>query len=164
MPLYYIVFALGLLVNVLCPSSAHGSFFPANVTPAVNFVTPNASISCLIDQEPCFTLVEYANGVEQYFVDYTAFYFIPGRHKLNFSIVIKHAQHITLRSVSDGKTDSVVVLDSETSITWESCKYIKISSVVFNLIGNFLCSVSRCLYDCILFLSLGMKTAEIVQL
>ena len=61
-----------------------------NVLPTANaekaFVRPNTSVPCPSSSQPCLTFNEYAQEVNQYFVDNTTFLFLPGTHELDVQL------------------------------------------------------------------------------
>ena len=64
--------------------------FPTAVNAEFAFVRPNSSVSCAnsSSQQPCLTLNEYAQQVEQYFVNDTTFLFLPGTHELDVQLYL----------------------------------------------------------------------------
>ena len=114
----------------------------SSMTGTINYVKPFESeraSPCPDVQRPCLTLNEYASDSEEHFVNNTRFYFYPGIHRLDHSLILVNLQNFSFLGWPNGNSDQVVtiVVDSSASVTWnESCN-IEISSIKFSLYGNF---------------------------
>ena len=80
-------------------------------------------------QQPCLTFNEYAQQVNQYFVDDTIFLFLPSTHELDIPLVLNI---ISLKNVplSEGINESDAVqlyISPSADITWIKCEKIEIS-------------------------------------
>ena len=135
-------FSFWLLLHLLV-AVIHCPIFPTTVNAELAFVRPNSSVSCASSQQrPCLTFNEYAQQVDQYFVDNTTFLFLPGIHELNAPLDLKDLSNISLVPLSEFKgineSDAVqLFIDPSVNITWDSCKNIKINGFVFILSGQF---------------------------
>ena len=113
------------------------------ISPAVNaelaFVRPNSSVSCASSsQQPCLTFNEYAQQVEQYFVNDITFLFLPGTHQLNIQLNLEDLSNIALVPLNGLNAQNVrVLLSPSVNITWTNCENINISGFVFFLSGEF---------------------------
>ena len=126
-------FWLLLVAIVHCP------VFPTAVNAELAFVRPNSSVSCASPQQrPCLTFNEYAQQVDQYFVDNTTFLFLPGTHELDAPLNLKDLSNVSFAPLND--LDAQILLSPSANITWTNCENIEINGFVFILSGqlNFL--------------------------
>ena len=115
----------------------HCLIFPTAVNAEVAFVRPNSSVSCASSsQQPCLTFNEYAQQVEQYFVDDTTFLFLHGTHQLDFQLDLEGLSNISFAPL-DNQNDTVqLLLSLPFNITFTDCTDIEISRLVFILSGK----------------------------
>ena len=89
------------------------------------------------------TLNEYANEVDQYFLDNTTFTFMPGIHQLSIPLHLDGLSNVVLRAMdAENVTLQVNFSDSESSnsmpnnnIVWTNCHNITIHGLNFNITG-----------------------------
>ena len=97
------------------------------------YVTPNRTVRCFNNQVPCQTLEQYAAQPEVYFTNNTCFYFQPGNHQLNSSLLkLRNLQNVTFKGLPDNNMINIF-LGSPVSIVWENCWIIKLTSINFIL-------------------------------
>ena len=124
---------------LLLAAVVHCPVFPTAVNAELAFVRPNSSVSCASPQQrPCLTFNEYAQQVDQYFVDNTTFLFLPGTHELNVPLNLKDLSNISFAPLNDLDAQNVqILLSPSANITWTNCENIEISGFVFILSGQF---------------------------
>jgi predicted outer membrane repeat protein len=107
----------------------------------VNYVKPFTSeraSPCSDTQRPCLTLNEYASDLDQNFVNNTRFYFYPGIHRLDYSLILMNLYNFLLLGWPSGGQVVTIAVDSSATITWNETRTIEISSIRFALHGiNF---------------------------
>ena len=89
------------------------------------------------------TLNEYANEVDQYFLDNTTFTFMPGIHQLSIPLRLDGLSNVVLCAMdAENVTLQVNFNDSESSsstsnnnIVWTNCHNITIRGLNFNITG-----------------------------
>ena len=114
--------------------------FPTAVNAELAFVRPNSSVSCAnsSSQPPCLTFNEYAQQVEQYFVNDTTFLFLPGTHQLDIQLNLEGLSNIAFGSIDDpGAQNAQILFSPSANITWTNCANIEISGLIFILSGQF---------------------------
>ena len=114
--------------------------FTTAINSELAFVKPNSSVSCATSsqQRPCLTFNEYAQRVDQYFVDNTTFLFQPGTHELDAPLNLKDLSNVLFAPLDDLDARSVqILLSPSANITWTNCENIEISGFVFILSGQF---------------------------
>ena len=115
-----------------------GNVFPtANAEKA--FVRPNTTVMCPSSSQPCLTFNEYAQEVNQYFVDNTTFLFLPGTHELDIRLELENLSNISLIPSDEVNTlnDTVQILLSQlVNITWTNCDNVEVSGLTFILSGQ----------------------------
>jgi predicted outer membrane repeat protein len=106
----------------------------------VNYVKPFASertSPCSDMQRPCLTLNEYASNSDEYFVNNTTFYFYPGIHRLDYSLILVNLYNFSFLGRPNGDQVVTIAVDSLASITWNKSWNIEISSIRFTLHDDF---------------------------
>ena len=101
---------------------------------------PNSSVSCAnsSSQPPCLTFNEYAQQVEQYFVNDTTFLFLPGTHQLDIQLNLEGLSNLAFGSIDDpGDQNAQILFSPSANITWTNCENIEISGLNFILSGQF---------------------------
>ena len=88
-------------------------------------------------QRPCLTFNEYASNSDEYFVSNTRFYFHPGIHGLDHSLLLMNLYNFSFLNRPNGDQVVTIAVDSSASITWNESWNIEISSIKFTLYGNF---------------------------
>ena len=133
----FLAMALQLSFWLLLVAVVHSQVFSAAVNAELAFVKPNSSVSCTSSQQrPCLTFNEYAQQVDQYFVDNTTFLFLPGTHELDAPLNLKDLSNVSFApSVND--LDAQILLSPSANITWTNREDIEISGFVFILSGQF---------------------------
>lgn len=126
-----------ILMSILIPVLLFHSSTTTLLTQ--NYVKPLASkmVPCPNKQQrPCFTLKEYTNESEIYFVNYTTFYFSSGIHRLQDRLSLKNIHNLSFLGLPG---NGIVNIDIDTlaSITFEKSWNIEISSITFKLLNNF---------------------------
>ena len=128
------LFWLLLIAIIYC-----GNVFPtANAEKA--FVRPNTNVTCPSSSQPCLTFSEYAQEVNQYFVDYTKFFFLPGTHELDAQLELENLSNISFTPYDEINTlnDTVqILLSPSANITWTNCDNVEVSGLVFILSGQY---------------------------
>ena len=89
------------------------------------------------------TLNEYANEVDQYFLDNTTFTFMPGIHQLSVPLRLDGLSNVVLRAMdAENVTLQVTFSSSESTssstsnnIVWTNCHNITIRGLNFNITG-----------------------------
>ena len=120
---------------LLLVAVVHSLVFPAAVNAELAFVRPNSSMSCASpEQRPCLTFNEYAEQVDQYFVDNTIFLFLPGTHELDAPLDLKDLSNVSFAPLND--LDAQILLSPSANITWTNCEDIEINGFVFILSGQ----------------------------
>ena len=120
---------------LLLVAVVHSLVFPAAVNAELAFVRPNSSVSCTSPQQrPCLTFNEYAEQVDQYFVDNTTFLFLPGTHELDAPLDLEGLSNVSFAPLND--LDAQILLSPSANITWTNCEDIEISGFVFILSGE----------------------------
>ena len=125
---------LPMIIVSLLPLAFSVSFSSTNGTLWMNYVAPTRSTVC---PGPCLTLDEFANEPDNFFFNYTIFYFLPGSHQLNTSLRLVSIRHLSFRGLPTAGSVATIVLDSSANIIWEGCENIEITSLAFTLAGNF---------------------------
>ena len=121
---------------LLLAAVVHCPVFPTTVNAELAFVRPNLSVSCASPQQrPCLTFNEYAQQVDQYFVDNTTFLFLPGTHELNLPLDLKDLSNVSFAPLDD--LDAQILLSPSANITWTNFENIEICGFVFILSGQF---------------------------
>ena len=106
----------------------------------VNYVKPFAhkiTSPCSDVQRPCLTLNEYLSNLDVYFVNNTIFYFYPGMHKLDYSLVLENLYNFSFQGWPSGNQVVSITVSSLTGISLNGSYNIKISSIRFVLYNNF---------------------------
>jgi hypothetical protein len=106
----------------------------------LNYVKPFASeraSPCSGVQRPCLTLNEYARNSDEHFVNNTRFYFFPGIHRLDYSLILIYLNNFSFMGRPSGGQAVTIVVDSSTTISWNETRNIEISSIRFTLHGDF---------------------------
>ena len=99
------------------------------------YVTPIKIIGCSANRSHnCLTLQEYAKQPDKHFTNNTIFYFEQGGHELSSSLKLENLHNFTFQGLPDS---TFWVGMMSVSITWEKCRNIKVSSITFQLLGNF---------------------------
>ena len=111
-----------------------------NVLPTANaekaFVRPNTSVTCPSSSQPCLTFNEYAQEVNQYFVDNTTFLFLPGTHELDVQLDLENLSNISF--VPSALNDIIqILLSPSVNITWTNCDNVEVSGLIFILSGPY---------------------------
>lgn len=109
------------------------------VTPTRHYyVTPTNDSPCqhLVDHAPCLIFEDYVNPSDIYFVNNTVFYFYPGTHRLNASLILINVHNVTMQGLPGNET-VLIVLDTMVNITWDICYGVEISSIPFELTSGF---------------------------
>jgi predicted outer membrane repeat protein len=116
----------------------HCLVFPTAVNAELAFsVRPNSSVSCASPQQrPCLTFNEYAQQVDQYFVDNTTFLFLTGTHELDVQLDLEGLSNISFAPLDD-PLEAQILLSSSVNITWTKCKNIEINGLIIILSGHF---------------------------
>jgi predicted outer membrane repeat protein len=106
----------------------------------VNYVKPFSSeraSPCSDMQRPCLALNEYASNSDEYFVNNTRFYFYPGIHRLDNSLILIYLYNFSFLGRPSGGQTVTIAVDSSATITWNETWNIEISSIKFALHDNF---------------------------
>ena len=116
----------------------HCLVFATTVNAELAFVRPNSSVLCSASssQQPCLTFNEYAQQVNQYFVNDTTFLFLPGTHRLDIGLYLKPGlSNISLVPLNEGINNDAVqlLIGPSANITWDYCVNIEISGFIFVL-------------------------------
>ena len=104
---------------------------------SVNYVkshTSKVTLPCCDEQRPCLTLNQYASYSDVYFINNSIFYFCPGMHRLDESLLLENLYKFSFQGLSNGVD---IEVDSSATITWNASMNIKISSIRFILHDNF---------------------------
>ena len=109
---------------------------PQPQTATLNYVTPTDG--CPGDKTPCYTLEEYANQQDTYFINNSTFYFFPGLHKLEDSIRIINTNNLSFCGYNEMVK---IAFNSAATIQWENCSDIEIKSLVITLVDDFTYSI-----------------------
>ena len=127
-------FCLVLIAIIHC-----GKVFPTSNAEKA-FVRPNTSVPCPNSSQLCLTFNEYAQKVNQYFVDNTTFLFLPGTHELDVQLDLENLSNISFLPSDELNThnDTVQILISPSiDITWTNCDNVEISGLICILSGHF---------------------------
>ena len=65
---------------------------------------------------------------------YTIFYFYPGIHRLDYSLVLENLCNFSFHGWPSGDQVVTIAIDSLASITWKESWNIKISSIIISLL------------------------------
>ena len=116
--------------------------FTTTINAELAFVRPNSSVSCASSpqQRPCLTFNEYAQQINQYFVDNTTFLFLPGTHELDAPLNLKNLSSISFVPLND--LDAQILLSPSANITWTNCEDIEISGLILIINGELSTSES----------------------
>lgn len=100
---------------------------------------PNSSVSCASpQQQPCLTFNEYAQQVDQYFVDDTIFLFLPGTHELDIPLYLKDSSNISLVPLNEESgAVQLYYISPSADVTWKNCEKIEISGFTILLSRQF---------------------------
>ena len=139
MALHLIVY--GIVSSLLMYSSLihtlHGQVSPTNSsTEQVKYVTPNKSMPCLADQHRCLTIDEYASQIDKFFINDSIISFLSGNHSLNVGLNISGIHNVSFIGLPDNSV-TLMVLNKSACISWEGCKSIEITNIIFNIKSNF---------------------------
>ena len=131
----------GIVSTLLTYSSLihtlHGQVSPVNSSPQqVNYVTPNKSMPCLTGQHPCLTIDEYAFHIDRFFLNDSIFNFLSGNHSLTVGLNISGIHNASFIGLPDDSV-TLMVLNKSAYISWEDCKSIVITNIIFNIKSNF---------------------------
>ena len=127
---------LSFWLLLIAVRGVHSLVFPTAVNAELAFVRPNSSVSCASPQQrPCLTFNEYAEKVDQYFVDNTTFLFLPGTHELDTPLDLEGLSNVSFAPLND--LDAQIHLSPSANITWTNCEDIEISGFVFILSGQY---------------------------
>ena len=105
---------LNLLIIILFFAKVSSSVMVNYVKP----VTSERASPCSNVQRPCLTLNEYASNSDEYFVNNTRFYFHPGIHRLDHSLLLMNLYNFSFLSRPNGDQVVTIAVDSSASITW----------------------------------------------
>ena len=123
---------LSIIVILSC------TVIPSAVNAELAFVRPNTSVACGGAQQPCLTFNEYAQQVDQYFVDNTTFLFLPGTHELDIQLDLEGLSNISFVPLGENDTQNIqILLNPSTDITWINCDNVELGGLVFFLSGQF---------------------------
>ena len=124
-----------------------------------NYVIPNKILDCSQSDghSNCLTFQEYTNQPDMYFTSDAIFYFESGRHVLNSSVNFVNVHNLTFQGLSGSEMPSIL-FGWLVNITWDECSNIKVSSIAFTLLSDFMLSIvsenhSWC--NCLIFLLLA---------
>ena len=128
-----------LLIHFSLVHSRNGQVSSSNSSvKQVNYVTPNSIVPCLKDQQPCFTIEEYAGQVDTFFINNSIFSFDPGNHSLNIGLNIRGIHNVSFIGLPNSSS-IVTVLNKSTYIMWKDCGNIEITNINFVVESDFSC-------------------------
>ena len=128
------------LVLIIIMSSSLLFFAKTTASMTVNYVKPlmsTTTLPCPDDYRPCLTLGEYTSDSDVYFVNNTIFYFYPGIHRLDNSLILENLYNFSFHGLPNGDQIVNVSVDSLANITWNKSQNIEISSIRFTLNDHF---------------------------
>ena len=100
-----------------------------------NFVRPPEAETNCSSHEPCFTLIEYAQEADQYFVDNATFTFMSGSHQLDTPLNLNGLSNIVLRVMNEDIGTVQMNFGPSVNIMWTNCLNISISGITFDITG-----------------------------
>ena len=131
-----------LIIHFSLIHSLNGQVASSNISvQQVNYVTPNKSMPCLKDQQPCFTINQYASHIDKSFLDNSIFSFIPGNHSLNFGINISGINNVSFIGLPNNSV-TIVILNETACIMCERCENIEFTNIIFIIESNLICALS----------------------
>ena len=105
----------------------------AQINYVSRYVIPNRTVRCFNDQVLCQTLEQYAAQPEVYFTNNTYFYFQPGNHQLNSSLLkLRNLRNVIFKGLPNNNMINII-LGSPVSIVWENCWFVQLTSINFIL-------------------------------
>ena len=113
--------------------------FPTALNAELAFVRPNTSVACAGSQQPCLTFNEYAQQLDQYFIDNTTFLFQPSTHKLDVQLELEGLSNVAFVSLDKNDAQNIQIFlspDPSVNITWIDCENVELSGLVFILSGT----------------------------
>ena len=128
-----------MVFKILVVISSLLFFIKTTSSMTVNYVKPFAVTTaspCSDVQRPCLTLNEYASDSDEHFVNNTIFYFYPGIHRLDYSLILENLCNFSFHSWPSDRVITIAV-DSFATIIWKESWNIKISLIHFTLYDNF---------------------------
>ena len=96
------------------------------------YVTPTHNTPCL--EQPCLTLTEYVQQVDQYFTSNTTLVFLPGNHTLENGLLIANISSLTLLGSSEGVSN--IICARPASFCFQEIREVYISSLAFVSCGD----------------------------
>ena len=112
------------------------SFFVVAVTAEfVSYVKPQGNDFSECPSDPCLTLDNYTQNLDEFFISNTEFVFLPGNHQIDSQLSLQNLTNVTFRG-DLGHNDSVIVFAPLARINWMNCTNISIVHLVFLLSGT----------------------------
>ena len=96
------------------------------------YVTPTHDTPCL--EEPCLTLTEYVQQVDQYFTSNTTLVFLPGNHTLENGLLIANISSLTL--LGSSQSASNIICARPASFLFQEISEVYIGSLAFISCGD----------------------------